>query len=146
MQTKDDISYGVIPLFYEAGVWYVFLIHQYGHAGDVYWTFPKGHGEEGESVEESARRELKEETNLEVGELDTSKVYTQEYSFPYKDITVNKKVLYYKGIVTSKEYLIQEDEVQDAGWFTFEEASKKVTHDRARALLAEIEGDISVLP
>jgi len=146
MQTKDDISYGVIPLIYEEGIWRVFLIHQYGHAGDVYWTFPKGHKEEGESDEEAALRELKEETNLQVEPLDTSKVYEQEYTFPYKDYVINKKVVYYRGIAKWREYMIQKDEVESAGWFTFKQAQEKVTHEKARLLLAQIEADLAVLP
>jgi len=142
METKEDISYGVVPLIKEGGQWLVFLIHQYGHGGDVYWTFPKGHPEAGESHQESALRELKEETNLSLHELKTDKEYTQGYSFQSGMTMINKKVVYFLGTATSKEFTIQEDEVQDAGWFTFEEAQEKLTHDNAKLMLATIEADV----
>jgi 8-oxo-dGTP pyrophosphatase MutT (NUDIX family) len=139
MQTKDDISYGVIPLFQkDDGTWNVFLIHQYGHAGDIYWTFPKGHPEASETGEEAARRELLEETGITLASLDTSKPYTQTYNFPYKGVLINKTVVYYVGIASSLAYAIQEDEVQNAGWYSFEAALPRLTHDRAREMLTEV--------
>jgi 8-oxo-dGTP pyrophosphatase MutT (NUDIX family) len=139
MQTKEDISYGVVPLIQtEDGEWNVFLIHQYGHAGDIYWTFPKGHPEEGETGEEAGRRELFEETGITLLSLDVSKPHTQTYNFPYEDTLIKKTVVYYVGIAQSPQYIIQEDEVQDAGWYSFTEAQERLTHDRAKEMLREI--------
>ncbi len=143
MQTKDDISYGVIPLIkIDAGEWNVFLIHQYGHAGDIYWTFPKGHPEEGETGEEAGRRELFEETGITLASLDTTKPYKQTYSFPYKDILINKTVVYYVGIANTSAYTIQETEVQDAGWYSIEDALVKLTHEPAKKMLKEVCTDL----
>ena len=142
MQTKEDISYGIIPLINDGGVWYVFLIYQFGHSGDVYWTFPKGHPEEGESPEEVALREMQEETGIQLESFDATKIYQQEYSFPCEDFLINKKVLYFQGIATSKEYKIQEDEVKEAGWYSFADATKKLTHSQAKDMLKKVEEDI----
>ena len=43
-----------------------------------HWGFPKGHMEAGETEIETAIREVKEETNLDV-EIDENKRYTMEY-------------------------------------------------------------------
>ena len=85
METKADVSYGVIPVIKEAGEWKVFLINQYGSAGDVYWTFPKGHPESGESPTDAALRELQEETGIELSELLEDHTYTQQYTYVYGD-------------------------------------------------------------
>lgn len=139
MQTKDDIGYGVIPLIKtDSGEWNVFLINQYSHAGEIYWTFPKGHPEAGETGEEAGRRELFEETGIALASLDTSKPYTQTYNFPYKDILINKTVVYYVGIASSPTYVTQQDEVQDAGWYSFDAARERLTHTRAKEMLAEV--------
>ena len=45
---------------------------------DENWGFPKGHVEEGETEEETAAREVKEETNIDV-EIESSKKYEMEY-------------------------------------------------------------------
>lgn len=141
METKQDYSYGVIPLFKENGIWKIFLINQYGKGGDVYWTFPKGHAENGEEPEEAALRELHEETALTVTGIDASRTYTQEYTFIDEGVQIQKTVIYYCGIATAKEYRIQEEEVQEAGWFTLEEAVQKLTFEPAKHMLVEVLND-----
>ncbi len=142
MEHKEDISFGVIPLLKDQVQWKVFLIHQHGLANDIYWTFPKGHPEVGETQEEGALRELFEETGLVPKELKTDVVYTQEYTFPYEGTIIHKKVLYYIGIITDANFVIQEEEVKEAGWFTFREASERLSHDRAKAMLLQVQSDI----
>lgn len=144
METVTDSSYGVIPVGRFGDAWKVFLIHQYGSAGDVYWTFPKGHAEGEESPEEAAVRELKEETGIDLSKLVMDKVYPQTYSFMSGDTMVEKYVGYYLGIVENDQFSIQEQEVQEAGWFTFDDARALLTFDHARILLTEVEVDIQL--
>ena len=136
MKTKHDFSYGVVPFLKEADGWKVFLIYQYGSDGDIFWTFPKGHPEEGELPEEAAKREFFEETGLPLNELRSDLSFEQTYSFKYKDTQIDKTVIYYLGLVGNKNFTLQEDEVKDAGWFDLEEAKEKLTHDSARDVLA----------
>jgi len=142
MQTVDDISYGVVPVRKEGLEWKVFLIHQFGLQGDVYWTFPKGHPEDGEAREQTSLRELSEETGIIDVMLQKDKTYEQSYTFPFENTFINKKVFYYVGIVTSKEFTIQTTEVQEAGWFTFDEAIEKLSYQRLKEMCKEIKEDI----
>ena len=142
MQHTEDTSFGVIPLLKNQNEWNVFLIHQHGLANDIYWTFPKGHPEEGETQEQGALRELFEETGLVPAELRTDKVYVQTYSFPYAGTVVDKKVLYYVGIITDPNFSIQEEEVKEAGWFTFKDAEALLSHKPAKRMLLEVQSDI----
>ncbi len=145
METVRDSSYGVIPVCKFGDVWKVFLIHQYGSAGDVYWTFPKGHAEGNESPEEAAVRELKEETGIDLSTLITTKVYPQTYSFMSLNTMIEKYVGYYLGVVVDSQFSIQENEVQEAAWFTFSEGRALLTFDHARVLLTEVEADLQSL-
>lgn len=138
METKRDYSYGVIPLFREEESWKIFLINQYGHGGDVYWTFPKGHAEGEETPLQAALRELREETALRMGQVEETQTYTQEYSFMDGGIRIKKVVIYYCGIAASKVYQVQEEEVKEAGWFTPEEAFQKLTFDPAKEMLRRV--------
>lgn len=142
METKTDISYGVIPITQVHGVWSVFLIHQFGSAGDEYWTFPKGHPEAGETNIQSATRELFEETGLIPQELLTDNTYEQTYSFQYEGMRIDKKVVFYVGIVTASAFVIQEKEIKEAGWFTFRDAYERLTYDRSKAILRDVESAV----
>jgi 8-oxo-dGTP pyrophosphatase MutT (NUDIX family) len=51
---------------------------------DHTWDFPGGYMEPGESLEEAGRREVREETGLEVGEMNLFRVFAgQEFFFTY---------------------------------------------------------------
>ncbi|MDC1205377.1 NUDIX domain-containing protein [Candidatus Pacebacteria bacterium] len=141
METKQDISYGVIPYIEVAGVLQFFLIHQLGSLrGDSYWIFPKGHVEGDETPKETALRELKEETGLLVTHLDSEHPFTIAYDFTYNETKVEKEVTYFLGKVSSGEYILQEEEVKEAGWYTYEEAYKKITYENSKKLLDEVNG------
>jgi bis(5'-nucleosidyl)-tetraphosphatase len=143
METQHDRSYGVIPLTKEGEAWKVFLIHQYGHGGDIYWTFPKGHAEKEETPPEAALRELTEETGLSVSELYEEKPYTQSYSFVSDGVRIEKEVIFYRGEITDTAFTVQEDEVKEAGWFSLEEGLLKLTFEGNRALLKEVITDLN---
>lgn len=138
MQTEKDYSYGVIPVIKVGDSWKVFLINQYGSVDDVYWTFPKGHKEIGETDEAAARRELAEETNITLRTLHTEHQYEQGYTFLAGDRLIDKKVIYFLGIAESETFSIQDAEVKEAGWFSLEDAREQVSYDQAKAVLDEV--------
>ncbi len=60
---------GVLPVDADGHVW---LVGQYRYPLDAYsWEIPEGGGPEGEAPEETARRELREETGLIAGRLES---------------------------------------------------------------------------
>jgi ADP-ribose pyrophosphatase len=62
-----NLAIGIIPLDAELNTW---LVGQYRYPLDAYsWEIPEGGSPEGLSPEEGARRELKEETGMEAGNL-----------------------------------------------------------------------------
>ncbi|SYV90294.1 RNA pyrophosphohydrolase, partial [Metamycoplasma alkalescens] len=80
-------SCGAIVLNNVESKLYVLLVqHTAGH-----WGFPKGHVEENETEEETAIREVKEETNVDIEILDGFKE-TINYS-PFSNAT--KDVIYF---------------------------------------------------
>lgn len=139
METKTDESYGVIPVIKDAsGKWQIFLINQLNRFGGTFWGFPKGHSEVGESEELAARRELLEETNLEIDKLEVSHPFVQKYSFIDDGVLINKTVTYFLGYVRGKEYQVQSSEVAEAKWCDFELAKNQITHDNNLELLEEV--------
>ena len=107
---------------------YLLVKHRYGG----HWDFPKGHMEGDESPLEAALREVLEETGLEL-ELFGEHVLKSPYS---PKAGVEKTVEFYIGrgigIVD-----IQEAEIEDCGYFSFEEALMKITYEESKAVLRE---------
>lgn len=133
-----DHSYGAVPIVKDAqGQWEILLIEQHDKRGGTFWGFPKGHPESGESGEVAAARELCEETGLSA-DLNSEHPFLQHYSFVWEGTVVNKTVTYYLAVVQSKELKLQEKEIADARWCSFDEARKLLTHDNNKQLLDEV--------
>lgn len=141
MKTKTDQSYGVIPYAKTvAGERQYFLIKQFSRwRGDSYWGFPKGHAEGGETGEQAAMRELQEETQLILENLNTVVSFDVQYDFVHEDTLIKKTVSYFLGAAATHAYTLDPTEVHEAGWFTFEEALERLTHDKSRQILKSAE-------
>ena len=99
-----------------------------------HWGFPKGHIEENETEIETAIREVKEETNLDV-EIDANKRYTMEY---VTDKGKLKQVVLFVAKCIDGEIEAQKCEVNDIKWLDFDEAIETITYDNTRELLKKI--------
>ncbi|HJJ48605.1 MAG TPA: NUDIX domain-containing protein [Methanocorpusculum sp.] len=96
-----------------------FLMIRHGN----HWSFPKGHMEGKESEIQTALREIKEETNLDVA-LDSR----------FREVvTYRTKLGHFKDVVFFIAQPIygrerpQVEEIQALGWFTYDEALPLVT-------------------
>lgn len=107
------------------------------------YGFPKGHVERGETEYETAVRELKEETNLEVRAIDGFRRQI-EYRLPQKRDTM-KRCVYFLGEYTEGELIRQEEEILDAVFVTFERAMEMIPYANARAILQEADAYIDSL-
>ncbi len=104
-----------------------------------HWGLPKGHVEEGETEEETAIREVKEETNLDVEIID-GKRYVTEY--PTDKGTI-KEVVFFVGKKVGGEVEKQEEEVSKIEWLEFSDAIEKVTYEDTKMLLKQIVADLN---
>ncbi len=98
-----------------------------------HWSFPKGHVEAGETEEETAVREIKEETGIDVI-LDTSFRRVITY-LPKKEVT--KDVVYFLAKATSYEYVPQEEEIAKIKWVEINHAATMLSYDNDRQLVSQ---------
>lgn len=98
------------------------------------WSIPKGHMEAGENEEQTALRELKEETGL-TAVLDMSRYATIEY--PISNVA-RKQVVFFLGEVTG-EPKAREGEIDKFKWVTAEHLRDYLFPDTAEACLQLIE-------
>lgn len=108
------------------------------HTNGGHWSFPKGHVEPGETEAETARREVREETGLEV-QIDTSFREVVSYS-PRKDTI--KNVVYFLAWVKSKEIHPQPEEVSQVKWVEISLAPKWLNYDNDRQLVSRVKAII----
>lgn len=142
MTTKQDESFGIVPVCKVANEWRIFLIHQKSIAGDAYWTLPKGHPEAGETPQETALRELAEETGFTRVVLDTHHSYTNYYTFIHDDCLIEKSVVYFLGYVEEEVFTLDPEEVLDGGWYSFKVARTIITHETIKLLIDQVENDV----
>ena len=109
--------------------------HNAGH-----WDFPKGHMEENETELETAIREVKEETNIDVL-VQENKRYINEY---YKEDSF-KQVIFFLATCKSIEIKRQEAEIKNIEWLTFEDAIERITHNNSRNILKQVVEENKIL-
>lgn len=108
------------------------------HTNGGHWSFPKGHVEPGETEAQTALREVREETGLEV-QIDTSFREVVSYS-PRKDTI--KNVVYFLAWVKSKEIRPQPEEVSQVKWVEISLAPKWLSYDNDRQLVSRVKAII----
>ncbi len=108
---KNVEAFGIIPFKKESGLKVLLVLH---HEGD-YWGFPKGRPEPDESPMESARRELKEETGLDVLEWIQPDPLIEHYQFQLNAEIIEKTVYYFVAWVKG-EVRRQAEEIAECQW------------------------------
>ena len=104
------------------------------------YGFPKGHVENNETEHETAIRELKEETNVEVEIIDGFR-HQIEYKFPNK-MNVMKRSVYFLGKCLEDDIVCREGEVSEAMFVSFEIAIELLSFEDTKKILKEADAYI----
>ncbi|HTE67450.1 MAG TPA: NUDIX hydrolase [Actinomycetes bacterium] len=140
MRTARAVSAGGVVLAELRPDAPVALVAHRSVRGSLHWTLPKGAQEPGETVEQTALREVREETGLEVelvGPLDTI-----DYWFVWapEQTRYHKFVHYYLMRATGGDFAGRDSEMEDAAWFAPGQASRQMAFANERRLLDLIPG------
>lgn len=101
------------------------------HVNSGHWSFPKGHMEENESETETALREIKEETGIDVI-IDPTFRETVSYS-PKKD--TQKVVVYFVAKARNSDFIAQEEEISEIKWVEIGIAPSILTYENDRCIV-----------
>ncbi|MEI7425271.1 MAG: NUDIX domain-containing protein [Candidatus Staskawiczbacteria bacterium] len=127
---KEEQSCGVI-LVKKGNPDYFLILKQV----DGYWSFPKGHVEENETIQMTAFRELKEETGIQDLELLNFPPIIEEYNFKQEWENIHKTVFYLIGIAKSDFVKIQESKIIEYKWAMYDEAIEKLVFENKKKVL-----------
>lgn len=98
------------------------------------WSLPKGHIEEGETPEQAAVREVKEETGIE-SEIDKS-LGVIDFWFMASGKRIHKTVHHFLFKETGGVIAPQVSEVDDVRWFPLDEIVGKLAYPDEKKLIA----------
>jgi 8-oxo-dGTP pyrophosphatase MutT (NUDIX family) len=102
--------------------------------GIVTWTLPKGTPNAGETREQTAIREVGEETGLEV--RITAPLDSIEYWFVQRGVRIHKTVHYFLMEPTGGDLARHDHEFETVRWIGFDAAPELLTFETERALVA----------
>lgn len=101
------------------------------HINSGHWSFPKGHVEGDETEVETAMREIKEETGIDVI-IDQSFREIVSYS-PRRD--THKEVVYFIAKAKNTDYIPQEDEIADIRWVEIGRAGSVLAYENDKSIV-----------
>ncbi len=128
----EETSAGIV-LFREENSKKLFLLLHYpsGH-----WDFVKGKMEKGETIQETAVRETKEETGItDIRFIENFEEWI-EYNFQYNKELVHKKVVFFLAETKTKQVKISHEHL-DYTWMDYNTSMEKTTFDNAKTVLTK---------
>lgn len=122
------------------GVKYLLLKHK---KTGTHWGFPKGQIENGENPEETALREAREETGIELKKFIKDFKLRDSYFFINREgIKIEKKVIYF--LAESDEGKIKlSEEHSEIVWFSFEDALRLLDREKLKEILKRAQEKIN---
>lgn len=111
------------------------------HIKSGYWSFPKGHVEGDETEAETAIREIKEETNIDVL-IDTGFRETVSFS-PRRD--TSKTVVYFVAKALNTDTKPQAEEISEIRWVEIGQALSHLTYDNDKLVVSKAKAFIALM-
>lgn len=131
-------SCGAIVIYRSGSRYKILLVRN--HNGRNY-SFPKGHVEKGETEQQTAIREVKEETGLDIEIIDSFREVADYCPFG----KIRKRVVFFMAQTMSDKVHIQEEEIDSYIWVDLEEAHHRCTYDNDLRVIRKARENIDKL-
>ena len=132
--TQREVSAGGVVYRRADGAIEVVLASRRTRRGDLAWGLAKGGIERGETREQAALREVREETGLDATiEADLGDT---RYIYVWEDVRIRKRVHFFLMRCTGGNVEDRDDEMEEVRWFPLERARKRAAYRGERDVLA----------
>ena len=102
-----------------------------------FWVFPKGHVEAGESEQETALREIKEETGFDVTFVSGFRVKDEHNLAREGRPDIIKQTVYFLAKYENQKFVPQESEISEIALLDFESAMDTLQFDSFKRILVQ---------
>jgi 8-oxo-dGTP diphosphatase len=133
---KNEVSAGGIVLKSAGGEVYILMAQHAQHHG---WGFPKGHiGDTfaDETEQQTAIREVKEETGVEAEIIE--KASEETYIYTWNGEKRNKTVHYYFMKYIGGNFKDKDHEMEAVEWVKLDEVEEKITYANAKLMFRKL--------
>jgi 8-oxo-dGTP pyrophosphatase MutT (NUDIX family) len=138
LRTVDETSAGGLVVDFDAADEVGLLIAKHDRRGRLVWALPKGHVESGETPEDTAIREVTEETGI------TGRVIAPlgviDFWFVADGRRIHKTVHHFLLARESGELCTDDREVTDVGWVPIDDLHGRMVYADERKLLDQLPG------
>ena len=131
-------SCGAIVIYRDGKSYKTLLVRN--HNGRNY-SFPKGHVEKGESEQQTAVREVREETGLDIEIIDSFREVADYCPFG----RIRKRVVFFMAQTFSDKVTPQEEEIDSFIWVDLFEANRHCTYDNDLRVIRKAINNINKL-
>jgi ADP-ribose pyrophosphatase YjhB (NUDIX family) len=114
----------------------VVLIGRHDRRGRLLWSLPKGHMEAGETQEDTAVREVAEETGMQGRVL--GRLGSIDFWFTADGRRVHKTVHHFLLVAVGGELSDEDVEVAEVAWVPLAEVAERLAYPTERELVARV--------
>jgi 8-oxo-dGTP pyrophosphatase MutT (NUDIX family) len=133
VSTKREVSAGGVVYRRDGDELEIVLASRRTRRGQLAWGLAKGGIEDGESMEQAAIREVREETGLKA-KIEGSLGETR-YFYVWEDVRIRKTVHFFLMRHTGGDIDDRDDEMEEVRWFPLDRALKRAAYRGEREVL-----------